>query len=238
MTALADPDFAGPISRRGVLIALLAGAAALPFGRIAHAAGLIPGIGPGGIGVLLDHASDSALDKLGLPGAFYGDASVRIAAPLAGGGGAGGMLGGIMSAGSKLGLTEGLTHKLNQAAGFAALQAKPVFHTAISRLSISDAPGIVGKSDGATQYLRASSGTELQRKLRPMIDDALGRVGAFTMLESNPQLAALIGAGREKLGASVTDQALNGIFRYIASEERRLRANPMGPAGSVLKGMF
>jgi len=231
------------MSRRAVLIALLAGAAALPFGRIAHAAGLMPDIGSGGFGKLLDHASDSALNKLGVPGAFYGDPAVRIAPPSGGGGasgsgGLGEMLGGVMSAGSKLGLTDGLTHKLNQAAGFAALQAKPVFLTAISHLSLSDAPGIVSKGDGATQYLRSSAGPDLHHKLRPMIDDALAQVGAFKMLESNAQLAALIGAGRDKLSESVTRQALDGIFKYIAAEERHLRANPMGPAGSVLKGVF
>jgi hypothetical protein len=234
-------DFPDQMSRRAVLIALLAGAAALPLARVAHAAGMLPGIGSGGFGKLLDHASDSALNKLGVPGAFYGDPAVRIAPPTggsSGGGGLGGMLGGVMSAGSKLGLTDGLTHKLNQAAGFAALQAKPVFHTAISHLSLSDAPGIVSKSDGATQYLHTSAGPDLHHKLRPMIDDALAQVGAFKMLESNAQLAALIGAGRDKLSESVTRQALDGIFKYIAAEERHLRANPMGPAGSVLKGMF
>ncbi|WP_420381732.1 DUF4197 domain-containing protein [Novosphingobium sp.] len=233
-------DFSNELSRRAVLIALAAGAAALPFMRLAHAAGF-PGIGAGGFGTLLNHASDSALNKLGVPGAFYGDPVVRIGLPTGGsssGGGLGGMLGGVMSAGSKFGLTDGLTHKLNQAAGVAALQAKPVFHTAISHLSLSDAPGIIGKSDGATQYLHTSAGPDLHHKLRPMIDDALSQVGAFRMLESNTQLSALIGAGRDKLGESVTRQALNGIFTYIAAEERHLRANPMGPAGSVLKGMF
>jgi hypothetical protein len=243
-------DFPDQVSRRAVLIALLAGAASLPFGQAAHAAGLLSGAGigsggfrgSGGFGTLLNHASDSALNKLGVPGAFYGDTSVRIAAPMMGAsgfaGGIGGLLAGAMAAGSKLGLTDGLIHKINQAAGSAALQAKPVFHTAISHLSLSDAPGIISKGDGATHYLQTSSGTELHHKLRPMIDGALGQVGAFKLLESNQELAAIVGVGRDRLGASVTEQALNGIFKYIASEERRLRANPIGPAESILKGMF
>ena len=237
-------DFPDQVSRRAVLITLLAGAALLPSGKVAYAAGLLPGvgIGSGGFGTLLNHASDSALDKLGVPGAFYGDTSVRIAAPTMGagraGGGFGDLLAGVVSAGSKLGLTNGLIHKINQAAGFAALQAKPVFHTAISHLSLSDAPGIVSKSDGATHYLQTSSGTGLHHKLRPMIDDALGQVGVFKLLESNQELAAIVAVGRDRLGASVTEQALNGIFKYIASEERRLRANPIGSAESILKGMF
>ncbi len=241
MTEFSNGAFSGEVSRRAVLTALLAGAVALPFGRMAHAARLLPGsagiLGGGGIGNLLDHASDSALNTLGVPGAFYADPAVRIAAPSSGGG-LGAMLGGVMSAGSKLGLTDGLTHKLNEAAGFAAAQAKPVFHTAISRLQITDAPGIIGKSDGATQYLHTSAGPDLHHKLRPMIDDALAHVGAFHMLDSNSQLAALIGAGKDKLSESVTQQALSGIFKYIAAEERRFRANPIGPAGSMLKGMF
>ena len=45
------------------------------------------------------------------------------------------------------------------------------------------------------------------------------------------------GITRDKLGSSVTDQALNGIFRYIGAEEGKLRADPLGKAGGLLKGV-
>lgn len=227
-----------PLDRRQLLTALACGAAVLPFAGLAQAQGIGAGLGSGLTG-LLGKASDSALDKLAVPGAFYGDPAVRIALPLIGG--SGGLLGQVLSRGSKLGLTDGLTRKLNDAAGLAAKEAKPIFRTAIDRLTLSDVPGIAGQNDGASAYLRRSAGAELTGKLRPLIDSALGKTGAFTALNKlsgKSGISALSGLTRDKLGASVTDQALNGIFRYIGGEEAKLRANPLKPAESLLKGIL
>ena len=87
----------------------------------------------------------------------------------------------------------------------------------------------------------AAARDELTAKLRPLIDSALGKTGAFTALNrlsGKSGVPALSGLTRDKLGASVTDQALNGIFRYIGAEEAKLRANPLKPAESLLKGIL
>lgn len=228
-------------TRRSLLAGLAAVFAGAAFAPAAHAQLL-----GGGIGGLLGKASDSALDKLAQPGAFYGDPAVRIGLPMLGnlgglGGGLGGTLGTILGAGSQLGLTDGLMRKLNDAAGIAAGAAKPMFRNAISKLSITDVPGIVQQNDGATQYLKRSAGDQLGLKLRPMIDTALLQVGAFRTLDGLAKSSSLVraaGLTRGALGKSVADQALNGIFRYIGGEEGRLRANPLGPAGSLLDGLL
>ncbi|WP_292963524.1 DUF4197 domain-containing protein [Novosphingobium sp. UBA1939] len=223
--------------RRMVLAGMASMAVAPLFGATAQAQVL----GSGLTGIL-GNASDSALDKLAQPGAFYNDSAVRILLPLVGNaGGLGGALGSVLGAGDRLGLTDGITRKLNDAAGLAAKEAKPIFRAAISRLSLNDVPGIVSQNDGASQYLRRSAGTELTGRMRPLINAALGKVGAFNQLDSLSRRSSLISAAgitRDKLGNSVTDQALNGIFKYIGSEEGRLRANPAGTAGSLLKGIL
>ena len=244
--------------RRTFLAALVAAgaASAAPFGAQAEAAGL-----GSGLGGLLASASDAALTKLAAPGAFYGDPAVRIGLPLIGnlGGGlagglggllgnsggalgnTGGVLGQVVAQGAKLGLADGLVRKLNDAAGLAAQTAKPVFRTAISKLSLTDIPGIATNNEGATQYLRTSAGDELHSRLRPLIDSALGRVGAYSALAKlgkSGTMASLAGIGRDKLGSSVTDQAMNGIFRYIGSEESKLRANPVGAVGGLLGNLL
>ena len=236
-------------SRRALLAGLGAAIAGTAFAPSAQAQLLGGGLG-GGLGGLLGKASDSALDKLAQPGAFYGDPAVRISLPILGslsglGGGLGGSLGGtlgsVLGTAGKEGLLDGLMRKLNDAAGIAAGAAKPMFRTAISKLSITDVPGIVQHNDGATQYLKRSAGDQLGLKLRPMIDTALVQVGAFRMLDGLGKTSSLVrGAGltRGMLGRSVADQALNGIFRYIGGEEGRLRANPLGPAGSLLDGLL
>lgn len=198
-----------------------------------------------GLGGLLGRASDSALDQLGKPGAFYGDPAVRIGLPMltgaVGGSGLGGLLGQALDLGGRLGLTDGLMRRINDAAGVAAGAAKPVFRDAIGKLTLADVPDILRQRDGASQYLRKSSGVMLAGKLRPMVDSALVKVGAGPELDRLGKSAAgagLVGITRQAIGKSVTDQAMNGIFAYIGREEGKLRDDPVGPASSLLKGLL
>ena len=232
---------------RRTILASLGVAAALGLAGPLRAAG--PGakaLGPG-LRDLLGRASDSSLDALGQPGAFYSDPAVRIALPLVGkaaggaGGGLGGTLLGLLDKGQQLGLTDNLVRKLNDAAGAAAREAKPIFRSAIGRLSLADVPGIATRRDGATQYLRSTAGTDLGLRLRPLVDKGLASVGALQELDRLSARSSLLqtaGLTRDRIGGSVTEQALNGIFRYIGNEEGRLRDNPAGALGGVLKGLL
>ncbi len=189
-----------------------------------------------GLGSLLGKATDSALDQLAQPGAFYGDKDVRIGLPIIGKK-RGGLLGSVLNAGQKLGVLDGVTRKINDAAGFAAGQAKPIFRDAINNLSFNDAPGIVSKNDGGTRYLRTSSNDTLHAKLTPLVDSALEEIGVygeFESLSSKHSFISAAGLNRESINKSVTDQGLDGIFSYIATEERTFRKNPLGNIGGAL----
>lgn len=190
----------------------------------------------GGIGspikTVLGRASDNALDKLAKPGAFMADEAVRIAMP--------GPLkeaSGLVKLADEAGLTNGLTQSLNNAAGLAAAQAKPIFRAAINRLTWQDSVKIVSREDGATRYLKKSAGTELRAKIRPLILTALDKTGAFSQLgKLGAATGVLAGRGisRDGLTDSVTDQALAGIFKYIGNEEASLREDPLG---ALFKGL-
>jgi hypothetical protein len=232
------------MDRRRLIGAMGAAAVSLAIGGRAWAKGL-------GLSSILGKASDSALDKLAVPGAFYDDPEIRIGLPLVGkvgglggsGGGLGGALGSVLggAGGGALDVTGGLVRKLNDAAGVAAGEAKPIFRAAIDNLSFTDVPGIVGKNDGATSYLRTSAGDELQGKLRPLVDGALGNAGAYQELDSLSEkhsFLASAGLSSDRLGHTVTEQALDGIFKYIGLEEARFRKDPVGKAGKLLKGVF
>lgn len=225
-------------SVRRAVLAALGSAAVCGLAVPARAAGL-----GGGLHDLLGRASDSSLDKLGQPGAFYADPAVRIGLPLIGKatGGLGGTLLTMLDKGQQLGLTDNLVRKLNDAAGFAAREAKPVFRTAISRLSLADVPGIATQRDGVTQYLRSSAGDGLKAKLRPLVDKGLANVGALRELDRIAAKSSLLrtaGITRDRVGGSVTEQALAGIFSYIGGEEGRLRDDPVGAVGGLLKGLL
>lgn len=182
---------------------------------------------------LLGRASDSALTRLSQPGAFFADEAVRIALP--------GPLknsAGLMRLADRTGLTAGLTKSINDAAGVAAGEAKPIFRASIDRLSIADAPGIATQRDGATRYLQRSANAELKDKVRPLVAGALGRTGAFGQLDrlgAASSLAGRAGLSRDGLTDSVTDQAMTGIYKYMASEEARVRADPVSIGRGLLK---
>jgi len=226
-----NPD---KIDRRTFVQGTLVLGAGLLFAAPAHATGIKD---------LLGKASDNALDKLALPGAFYDDEDVRIKLPLIGGLnlGGGGLLGGLFGSRSRINPLSGLTRTVNDAAGKAAGEAKPIFRESIGALELSDAPGIIGNNDGGTRYLRESSGETLHGKLRPLIDDAMTSLGAYSQLDDlgdRYDLVRSAGLTSDKLGESVTEQALDGIFSYIGKEEADFRANPLGNVGGLLKNVF
>jgi hypothetical protein len=197
-------------------------------------AGVLDG---GGIKKLLGGASDNALDKLSKPGAFYADTAIRILLP----GAKGKLASKLLKTSDKLGVTSKLTKSLNDAAGFAAQEAKPVFRSAVDGLSLADVPGIALKNDGATEYLKKSADTDLRIKVRPLIVSALTKVGAFSQLEKMGKgggLLSLAKLDRESLTESVTDQTMKGIYNYMAKEEAGLRGNLIGTGKSILDAVI
>ena len=73
--------------------------------------------------------------------------------------------------------------------------------------------------------------------MSPLIGSALDSVGAYRQLDQlskGNQLIASAGLTRDGLTKSVTEQAMKGIFHYMASEEAALRKNP----AALLKGVF
>ena len=145
---------------------------------------------------------------------------------------------------SKAGLTKDITKTLNDAAGKAALEAKPVFRSAIDGLTLQDGVGIVtGGQEAGTEYLQRTSGMELAAKVRPLVEKALGDLGAYQQVERLGSISALARLGgadisRDGLTDSVTDQAMEGIFTYIGKEEANFRRNPLDKGKKLLKGIF
>ena len=226
-----------PIPRRAVIASLASVGALFAFGGPGRAQS------PGSpLTNLLGSASDHALDHLAMPGAFYNDHAIRIAIPglghvSDGSGGGGSLLGDVLGAVGNVGGLDRITRQLNDAAGMAAHAAKPVFRAAIARMRLTDLPDIATHRDGGTQYLRTSSGDVLHQQVRPLIDSAMRRIGAYSALDRlsghNPLVGSL-GLTGNAIGNSVTDQALNGIYRYMADEEARLRADPLGTLRGVI----
>ena len=222
-------------NRRTMIAGLTASAGLLVYPSAASAQ-----FGKLGLSSILGKATDSALDKLALPGAFYDDEDVRIGLPIVGKS-SGGLFGSILGGASKLGVLDGVTRKINDAAGIAAGEAKPIFRDAIDNLSFSDAPGIIKQNDGGTQYLRSSSNDALHGKLEPLVDSALESLGVYSTFDGLAEKHSFIrqaGLNRESINRSVTDQGLDGIFSYVGKEEIAFRKDPLGGVSKSLGDLF
>lgn len=199
------------------------------------------------LGSILGRATDSALDRLSQPGAFYNDEGVRIGLPMlnnlggGSGGGSRGFLGRALGAASRLSGLPGIDdiiRGINDAAGEAAGLAKPIFRDAINGLSFDDAPGIIREDDGGTQYLRRSSNDRLTAEFNPLVDTAMAKAGLHQRIDrlaSDNALLREAGINRESINASVTEQGLDGIFSYVGAEERNFRKNPLRGLGNLLR---
>jgi hypothetical protein len=91
--------------------------------------------------------------------------------------------------------------------------------------------------------LRKSSGDELALKIRPLVEKALGEVGAYRQFEKLGSVSSLARVGgldfsRDGLTDSVTKQTMNGIFNYMGREEQNFRRNPLDKGKKLLKGIF
>jgi hypothetical protein len=131
---------------------------------------------------------------------------------------------------------------INRAAEDAARQAKPIFVTAITGMSISDAMGIVkGDDNAATQYLRKTTSAELAAKFKPVVKTSLDKVDAtkyWTDLINTYNKIPLVQKINPDLASYVTDQAIAGLFVMIAKEELKIRKDPVARTTELLKKVF
>ena len=217
---------------------LLGGAGGATGGSRAGA-GLSEGEIGGGLKDALKVASQRVVGRLGKADGYFGDPAVRIPLP----GPLQKIAGPLKSIGAS-GMLDDLQLKMNRGAEQAAPKALDIFTGAISKMSITDARGILsGPKDSATQYFRRTTSDELTTSFRPVVDNSLSNVGAVSALKSvQSKAASLPMVGGSASGFAMTDftvgKALDGLFHYMASEEEAIRTNPAARTTDLLKKVF
>jgi hypothetical protein len=139
-------------------------------------------------------------------------------------------------------LVDNLIESMNRAAEDAANGAKDVFVPAITKMSLTDAMGILrGADDAATTYLNKTTRDELYTKFMPVIEASLDKLGTtdlwnrvFTAYNKIPMVQKI----NPDLNDFATNKAIDGLFVQIAKQELEIRKNPGARVSDLLKKVF
>ena len=175
--------------------------------------------------------------QLGQTNGYFGDSQIRIPLPKT--------YRDIQSGLSRVGASgplDDLELRMNRAAEAAVPEARTLVLGAVRQITIEDAVQILSGGDtAATDYLRAKTETQLRAAFTPYVKTSLAEAGAFTSLE---QVANSYGVGgvTSSLQNDLTNHAvtlgLDGMFHYVALEEKKIRENPVARTTDLLRRVF
>ena len=131
---------------------------------------------------------------------------------------------------------------INRTAEDAVKEATPIFVDAIRNMSFTDARNILmGNESAATSYLQSAITTALYGKFNPVIKNSFTKVGADKIWENlinKYNTIPLVTKVNPDLTDYVTNQALNGVFKMITVEEKKIRTDLNARTSNLLKQVF
>ena len=136
-----------------------------------------------------------------------------------------------------------LVLSMNRAAEAAAPQAKNIFVSAISNMSLDDVKKIYqGGDTAATQYFQSKTMPELTKLYRPVVMKAMGDyqvsktyqnvTGKYNALPAAKLLPA------PEIEDYVVKQSLSGLFKVLGEQEKAIRKDPAARVNQLLKDVF
>ncbi len=134
---------------------------------------------------------------------------------------------------------------MNRAAEKAAPKAAAFFGDAIRKMTVEDARGILrGGGTSATEFFEKKTRSQLYDAFKPAVSKSMDQVGTARAYKEMlgtygmAPLAALAGIPSLDLDAYVTNKALDGLFRMVAEEEKKIRTNPAARSTDLLRKVF
>lgn len=185
----------------------------------------------------LEIGAGNVVSQLGAEDGFNDDSAIHIPVPK--------KLKRVEKVLSKIGMsgmTEDLELKLNRAAEKATPIAKQLFIDAISDMSFDDVRAIYnGPNDSATLYFKEHMSAPLKSQMQPIVETTLSEVGAIGVYDdmiSKYKTLPFVPDVKADLVGHVLDEALEGIFYYLAKEEEAIRKDPVKQTTEILKKVF
>jgi hypothetical protein len=198
-----------------------------------------------GLKEALGKGVQQAIARLGHDGGFLTNAEVRIPMPQ--------KLRSVektLRAVKQDKLADDFVTTMNHAAEQATPEAASVFSDAIKSMSFADARTILaGTNNAATEYFRQSTSSNLFARFLPVVKKATDSTGVTAnykkMRDRVTGPGSFGGFGKTLLGDDsfdvdgyVTTQTLKGLFKMVAEEEKRIRANPAARTSDLLQKVF
>lgn len=146
-------------------------------------------------------------------------------------------------------LADDFVEAMNHAAEQAVPAAASVFSGAITNLSVADAKAILtGPEDAATQYFRRATETNLFVKFLPIVKEYTDKTGVTSSYKrlveraNSSSLGSLAGSFLNvesvDVDTYVTQKSMDGLFKMVAAEEKRIRENPVARTSELLQKVF
>ncbi|WP_422010271.1 DUF4197 domain-containing protein [Roseateles sp.] len=205
--------------------------------RPAWALSLTEGDANAGIRAALERGANSAVGLLGRQDGFLGNPLVKIELP------------GYLKDAARLLRSTGQGAKLdelvtamNRAAEAAVPAAKPLLVKAVKDMSVEDGLRILkGGDDSVTQFFAGKTREPLQAQFLPIVTQATQKVSLADKYNAVAKKAAGFGLVRgddANIQQYVTGKALDGLYRIIGEEEKKIRRDPVGTGSAILKKVF
>ncbi|MDP9047137.1 MAG: DUF4197 domain-containing protein [Bacteroidota bacterium] len=139
-------------------------------------------------------------------------------------------------------LCDNVILSLNRAAEDAAKQAKPIFISAIKKMSLKDVTNILlGSQDAATQYFKQTTTGPLTASFKPVIQNSLNKTGAtryYGDAANQYNQVPFVRKVNPDISGYVTQKAIDGLFYQIALEELNIRKNIGARSTPLLQKIF
>jgi Protein of unknown function (DUF4197) len=203
----------------------------------AWALNLSEGDANAGIRTALERGANAAVALLGRPDGFLGNPLVRIELP------------GYLKDAARLLKATGqgarldqLVTAMNRAAEAAVPAAKPLLVKAVKDMSVEDGLKILqGGDDSVTQFFADKTREPLGQQFLPIVTKATERVSLADKYNAVAKKASGFGLVRgddANIQQYVTARALDGLYRIIGEEEKKIRRDPVGTGSAILKKVF
>ena len=190
-----------------------------------------------GLKTALEKGALAAINLLGRPDGFLGNAKVRIPLP------------GFLDDAAKLLKTLGqqkrideLLTSMNRAAEAAVPLAKDLLVDAVKSMNVSDAKKILSGGDtSVTGFFAEKTREPLAVKFLPEVTKATEKVGLaakYNQVASKALGMGLVKKEDANIQQYVTGKSLDGLYYMIGEEEKKIRQDPVGTGSVLLKKVF